>query len=239
MAGSCPHCRSLSHTPTPETVFHRWWECPRWDHLRMPVLDQLPSPPSQMLTCLAECGILTWAPSRAVWTNFVSLIQKMMVDILIACCETLRIDGNVLASASETAQSTAIHAGLRCQIVRLDDGYWQCTVCKRKAGLLLQSAVALIWPCKAPHLLRMDVIRLCKLSYTKTGPKIGRVVMTLFGMVTVKGPSSAGCARVSGLMTSRIGRSRFSLHVTEVLPWSMIVAEISKPRSILSHPSIL
>ena len=137
--GVCPHCGSEDG----ESVFHRWWVCPAWQSLRSSTLSLLPADPSEMPTCLAECGILPCGEQFSRWSGLVTHIQRMMMQILCVCCDHIKSTAAKAAAAPPQPPSSSnaddVPVGLRHQLVQMPDNKWKCTTCGRVAAAHLRA----------------------------------------------------------------------------------------------------
>ena len=131
--GTCPYCGCDAG----ETVFHRWWVCPQWQHLRAELLQALPGAPIDMPTCLAICGLLPETGAEQ-WKPFVEDIQRVMLKIL--CQHNLSVSSQRADAADDDAgvqpgndddDPNNAAPALKHKIVRLPGNKYQCTVCKR------------------------------------------------------------------------------------------------------------
>ena len=76
----CPFSQHCSLAGTAETRQHRWWECPRWEHLRPEWFKQLRESLHGQPACFVQCAIATIAydgPS-------IDKVQRVFLDIQMA-----------------------------------------------------------------------------------------------------------------------------------------------------------
>ena len=78
------------------------------------------------------------------WAGLVIQIQRMMMNILCACCAQIKQNDSKSSSTlpSQQPDSSApgdAFVGLRHQIIQLPDNRWKCTVCQRTAASHLRA----------------------------------------------------------------------------------------------------